>query len=248
MEKSKVGRYKFLAEPFHVDLNGELPIDLLGNSLINTADFHSDPRGFGVTFLKEKNCTWVLSRLAVEINRPPRIYEKFQIETWCEKIYRFFTDRNFIIYGEDGEKIGYARSVWAVINLTTRKPLDLLSLESGHLADYIETEMQCPIEKPSRIKLHEGEMVRQYKAQYSDIDINGHFNSIKYMQHILDLFPAERYRKQHVQRFEIAYVAESTENDTLSFYKEEVNENNINIEVKRKDEVACRCKIIFKDK
>ena len=45
MEKlSKIGRYNFLAEPFHCDLDNNLFIGHLGNHLLNAADFHSRDR------------------------------------------------------------------------------------------------------------------------------------------------------------------------------------------------------------
>ena len=60
---------------------------------------------------------------------------------------RLFTDRNFAITDKEGKKIGYARSVWAMISMNTRKPADLLALHSGSIVDYVCDE-PCPIEKP----------------------------------------------------------------------------------------------------
>ena len=37
--------------------------------------------------------------------------------------------------------------------------------------------------------------VSEYQTRYSDIDINGHVNSIKYIEHILDLFPRSEERR-----------------------------------------------------
>ena len=110
-----------------------------------------------------------------------------------ENVYRLFTDRNFAIIDKEGKKIGYARSVWAMISMNTRKPADLLALHSGSIVDYVCDE-PCPIEKPSRIKVASKEPVAALVAKYSDIDINGHVNSIRYIEHILDLFPIEMYR------------------------------------------------------
>jgi acyl-ACP thioesterase len=84
-------------------------------------------------------------------------------------------------------------------------------------------------------------------AKYSDLDINGHVNSIKYIEHILDIFPLDTYKKKALKRFEIAYVAESYYGDTLSFYLEEKNENEYDIEVRKSStEVVVRSKVIFK--
>ena len=246
MTNSKVGTYNFVAEPFHVDFTGKLTMGVLGNHLLNCAGFHASDRGFGIAELNENRYTWVLSRLAVELEDMPRQYEPFSIETWVENVYRLFTDRNFAILDKEGKPIGYARSVWAMIDLNSRKPADLLTLHGGDITNYI-CEKECPIEKPGRIKVAEKEPIEEYEIRYSDIDINGHVNSIKYIEHILDLFPIETFKEKNIRRFEMAYVAESYYGDTLSFYRTQVSENEFDVEVKKNNaEVCVRSKIILK--
>ena len=255
MKDNKIGTYSFVAEPFHVDFTGRLFMGVLGNHLLNCAGFHASERGFGISELNESNYTWVLSRLAVEMEEMPAQYESFSVDTWVENVYRLFTDRNFAVYGKDGKVYGYARSVWAMINLDTRKPADLLTLHGGRIVDYIETEKPCPIEKPGRIKVGACMPVRSVEMYYNDIDINGHVNSIKYMEHVLDLFPKEWYAGHVIRRFEMAYVAESYFGDVLSFFREENADDTIDIEVRKnvggdnaEGEVVCRSKIKFANK
>lgn len=241
----KIGTYEFIAEPFHVDFTGRLTMSVLGNHLLNSAGFHATDRGFGIASLNENHYTWVLSRLAIELDELPYQYEKFTVQTWVENVYRLFTDRNFAILDKDGKAIGYARSIWAMISLETRKPADLLAIHSGSIVDYV-CDKECPIEKSGRIKMAEEVIAEDYKIKYSDIDINGHVNSIKYIEHILDLFPIDMFKEKRIKRFEMAYVAESYYGDTISFLKEEVNENEYNIEVRKNaGEVVCRSKVIF---
>lgn len=253
--KDKVGTYTFVAEPFHVDFTGKLFMGVLGNHLLNSAGFHATERGFGIAEMNESNYTWVLSRLAVEMMDMPSEYESFSVDTWIENVYRLFTDRNFTIYGKDGKVYGYARSVWAMINLDTRKPADLLALHGQELVDYIETDKICPIEKPGRIKVTQQMPLRTIEVYYNDIDINGHVNSIKYIEHILDLFPKQWFAEKKVARFEMAYVAESYYGDTLSFFRDEVDEGIYDIEIRKnvgsdqpEGEVVCRSKIKFDNK
>lgn len=246
MIDNKVGTYNFVAEPFHVDFMGRLTMGVLGNHLLNCAGFHASDRGFGIAELNENHYTWVLSRLAIELEDMPHQYETFSIQTWVENVYRLFTDRDFALVNKDGKTIGYARSVWAMISMETRKPADLLALHGGSISDYI-CDKECPIDKPGRIKVATEEPVWVYQTRYSDIDINGHVNSIKYIEHILDLFPMETFKDKQVKRFEMAYVAESYYGDSLSFYKEEKEDGSIDIEVRKNDqEVVIRSKIIFK--
>lgn len=241
----KIGTYQFVAEPFHVDFTGHLTLGVLGNHLLNVAGFHSHDRGFGIDKLNEENHTWVLSRLALEMSDLPYQYESFTIDTWVENVYRLFTDRNFAVYNKKGNPIAYGRSVWAMINTVTRKPVDLMAMHNGDIADYI-CDKECPIEKPSRIKVTSQEAVSVLPVKYSDIDINGHVNSIRYIEHILDLFPVEMFREKRVRRFEMAYVAETMADDKMAFYIDKVDDNHFDVEVRKNSmDVVCRSKVIF---
>ena len=246
MNENKIGTYKFVAEPFHVDFTGKLTMGVLGNHLLNCAGFHASERGFGIAEINENHYTWVLSRLAIELEDMPRQYEDFTIQSWIENVYRLFTDRNFELVNKDGKTIGYARSVWAMISMETRKPADLFTLHGESLNKYA-SDCECPIAKPGRIRVTQEAPVAEYLTKYSDIDINGHVNSIKYIEHILDLVPMETFKEKSIRRFEMAYVAESYYGDTLSFYLEEKGENEYDIEVKKNNqEVVVRSKVIFK--
>lgn len=245
MNDAKIGNYKFVAEPFHVDFMGKLTMGVLGNHLLNCAGFHAAERGFGIAEINENQYTWVLSRLAIELEDMPRQYEDFSIQTWVENVYRLFTDRNFELKNKDGKTIGYARSVWAMISMQSRKPADLLTLHGGNISEYI-CDKECPISKPGRIKVTQEVSAVEYQTKYSDIDINGHVNSIKYIEHILDLFPMETFKDKQIKRFEMAYVAESYYGDTLLFYKEEKEDGSIDIEVRKaSNEVVVRSKVVL---
>lgn len=244
-EDSKIGTYEFVAEPFHVDFTGKLALGVLGNHLLNCAGFHASERGFGMVSLNENHYTWVLSRLAIELDALPGQYEKFVIRTWIEDVQRFFTVRNFSLEDREGKTIGHARSIWAMINMETRKPADLLALYGGRIADYI-CDKPCPAGKPGRIRVAATDPAAEYRVKYGDIDVNGHVNSMKYIEHVLDLFPLGQFEAKRVRRFEMAYVAESYYGDTLRFFQEEAGTDEYHIEVKKDgDETVARSKVIF---
>lgn len=249
----KIDSYPFYVEPFHVDLTGRMFLGILGNHLLNAAGRHSQSRGWGIGALNETRHTWVLSRLSIELEEMPRQYEQGTIETWVESVMKLFTNRNFAILRQDGTPYGYARSVWAMIDMETRHPSDLLTLYDGDILNYVvsEEENHCPIAGHGRFRFREPQLVRTIPTHYSDVDINGHINSIKYIEHILDLFPIECFRDQRLQRFEIAYKAESYLGDSLSFYTQEVDANETDIEVRKgltdtsEGEVVCQAKVRF---
>ncbi len=244
----KIDSYPVHVEPFHVDFTGRIFLGVLGNHLLNAAGNHSQRRGWGIGSLNENHYTWVLSRLCIEMEEMPMQYEDIEIRTWVESVMRLFTNRNFSILRSDGTPCGYARSVWAMIDMETRKPCDLLSLYDGDILRYVvePEENVCPIQGHGRLVFREARLARTLDTYYSDVDINGHINSIKYIEHILDLFPRERYERQMVRRLEIAYKAESYLGDRLSFYTQVINDNEIGVEVRKNErEVVCQAKICF---
>lgn len=224
---SKVGRYEFLAEPFHCDFSKRLFMGHLGNHMLNAADFHSNDRGYGMNYLNPIHKTWVLSRLAIEMNEMPKSYDKFFVETWVESAMKFFTSRNFSVVGEDGHQYGYGKSIWAMIDTDTRQPTDILAIHDGLILKYVETEKECPIARSSRVKMGENaKLVRSINTYYNDVDVNGHINSVKYIEHVLDLFSLEWYKQYRLKRLDIAYVAESHQGDVLNFYQEDISSEN----------------------
>jgi len=243
----KVGKYQFLAEPFHCDFSGRLFMGHLGNHMLNAADFHSTDRGFGMKYLMTIKRSWVLSRLAIEVNEMPEQYTKFNVETWVENAMRFFTQRNFAVTDDNGKVYGYGRSVWAMIDTDSRQPCDILSIKDGAINEWIEAEKSCPIDKGGRVKMSDNaEFVHAIDTYYNDVDINGHINSVKYIEHVLDLWSIDWYKEHRIQRFEIAYVAESHAGDKLSFYREETGENEFCVRIVRTDGTeCCRSKVKF---
>lgn len=244
---TKIGSYNFLAEPFHVDFTGHLTLGVIGNHMLNCAGMHADQRGFGISSLNKHNCTWVLSRIVCEFDEYPYQYDTFTIETWVEAVFKLFTKRNFSLIDKNGKVIGYAKSIWAMIDLNTRKPVDLYSIQDASIADYAVPEKTCPIADPSRIKVTTAEPIASLDAKYSDIDINGHFNSVRYIEHILDLFPLTMFSEKHLHRFEIAFVNESHYGDTLDYYLDKIDGNKYNVEIKNQAsaEVICRSSVEF---
>lgn len=253
----KVGTYEFLCEPFHCDFSQHLFMGHLGNHMLNAADFHSNDRDFGIHYLGPRNKTWVLSRLAIDMNEMPKAYQKFTISTWVESAMRYFTNRNFEVKNGD-HVLGYGKSIWAMIDTVSRQPQDILSIREGDIANYIEKEKYCSIDSLSRVKMSkDAEPCYEIKTTYCDTDYNGHINSIKYIEHILNIYPLEHYKQNFLKRLDIAYIAESHCGDVLKFYRETDADGGIMVSIRKvinteksdtssfEEKEVVRCKLTF---
>lgn len=232
----KIETKKVVVESFNTDFQRRLNYETLGRDLLNCAEQHANKRGFGVDDLTSKNHAWVLSRLAIEMREMPTMFTELNISTWIESIYRLFTNRNFSIVGTDGTVYGYARSIWAMIDRDTRQPIELEKLYSKYFLPYIDTDTPCPISPMSHLRpLKEATLESQYTPVASDIDYNGHVNSMKYIQHMCDLVSLDDYRRRNLARLEIAYINETHFGETLGIHTMHPDNETLIVEMRKPD-------------
>ena len=219
----------YTVEPAEGNGQQELPLTLLAKRILEVATLHAESWGVGYSTLIKNRQVWVLSRLTVEMYRYPLINEHYTLQTWIEGYNKHFSSRNFAILGEDGSPCGYARTIWVVIDLDSRTSVDISQFE--YIAENI-SDKACPIEKQSRVRDVHDENAVIYPVTYNDIDLNRHVNSVKYIEHELDLFPFERYDKQRIRRFEISYANEARYGSTLQLLKEEEAPDHFTLEIR----------------
>lgn len=241
------GRYRFNVEPFTEDFQGLISWSNLGNILLRCAQMHAENNGFGFGPMSREQLSWVFSRLIIEMDRRPHTGETFEVTTWPSEIFRQFTVRLFEVRDGEGIIIGRAYSVWALIDINSRQPADLMNLPTGPFTDYLIPAPDFPITGPGRIRVKSEQPALTRTAHVSDLDINGHVNSIRSLEMVLDLFPLETYQTQQVHKVELAYAKEAFCGDTLQFFKEEVQPGVHNIEVRRGEgDVTLRAQVVFK--
>lgn len=243
MEKNKVGEFHFVTESYLLDFKGKITIPMIGTYLLHAASIHAAQRGFGFTDMGEKHTAWVLSRLAIEMKEYPGMSEEITLYTWIEGAARLFTNRCFELVDAKGKSFGYARSIWAAIDLETRRPtpLDIEGL------NYYKVDRPCPIESPGKILPVEDKAPGvPYRVKYSDLDVNGHLNSIKYMEHLLDMFDIEMYKEKEISRFEIAYLSEGWYGMDLSLHKAETAPDKYGMSICHEDKAICRAAVSWK--
>lgn len=234
--------YSFQIQPQYVDFQFRVTMAALGDILLTAAGFNADDNGFGLRRLHELDYAWVLSRLAIEMKQFPEQYEKIEVETWIEEVGRVSTTRNFCIRNEKNEIIGNACSNWVMLDMKTRRAKDLMTLDGIH--EFASGDIGL-IQKPIKLGSIDGEGYDAFKVKYSDIDINGHVNSIRYIQWISDCFSLDCYRKYQVKRFEINYVNEMLFNDFVEIIGHEIEPGDFRFEIRKEDKIACRARVVF---
>ncbi|RHJ86664.1 acyl-[acyl-carrier-protein] thioesterase [Parabacteroides sp. AM08-6] len=243
MDKNKVGEFHFITESYLMDFRGRITIPMIGMYLLHAASSHAADRGFGYDDMTERHTAWVLSRLAIEMTSYPAMSESVTLYTWVDEVGKLFTSRCFELVNGEGKTFGYARSIWAAIDMETRRPT---LLDVAGLGAYI-TDRPCPIEKPGKIAMVENDTAGEsYRVKYSDLDVNGHLNSVKYMEHLLDLFDISMFREKEISRFEIAYQAEGKYGMELSLHNKEMAPDSYSMAICNEGKAICRAAVTWK--
>lgn len=239
-----IGRFEFMIDAYLSDFRGKATLPMIGGFMLQAATKHAEERGFGYSSMTSKKRVWVLSRMAIEIFEYPSNDNIFVIKTWVASVNRIFTERYFSFEDANGKEIGFAKSLWASIDIETRKPTNVLELEG--LSDYI-VDKPCPIENLSKIPILKDnfQIADRFIVKYSDIDINKHLNSMKYIEHFVNIFDIEMFKAKNINRFEINYIAEGQYGSKIDILQCKEKESQYILEMKSGETIVSSARITW---
>ncbi len=242
--EGQLQKYKFPVFPQDVDGKQHLRMVALESCILNTAGLAAAENGFGSVDMINEGVTWVLSRLAIEMRSLPEQYTDMYIETWVEDYGRLLTTRNFTIYDHEDRPIGHACSLWALMDMKTRRPVNL---QTHPDLQRFANGVPSPIAKPDKIGAVQGEAKAEHRVSYSDIDFNGHTNSMKYVEWMLDAYPIEQLYEKRIRRFELNYQHEALHGEQVRICWED-SEGQTAFAVQSADgKDFCRARIVWGD-
>lgn len=200
-------RFTFVIEPKDVDLKGRATMASVFDYMMRTAHLHAQRYKLGMYDIREQNLSWVILRAVVEMETVLRANDTFSIVTWVSECNRLSCVRNFIILDAGEKEIGHAVTQWSIIDHTTRRPVNLL--EMPRIIRHMHPEYPTCGLYPKKIQpLQEYDSRNSHRVVYSDLDFNGHVNSLKYLQWMLDQLPIEWASGRQLWHFDVNYVHE----------------------------------------
>lgn len=208
-----------LIEPFDVDAMRRLRPQTLFAFLLNSAWNHAKGTNYGHDELSARNLKWVLIKVQMIIKRLPRWGERITIETWGKRRVKLYALRDFTVSSWDGEKLVSATSSWMVLHKTSGRPQrfdqksDSLPWQPGR--DEIETNF----EKVEELK--NGKEVARFRVLFSDIDVNRHVNSSKYLQWMIDSHACRYLEAVEPRSIELNFLSEALPDDEVTVLSEE---------------------------
>ena len=236
-----IAEYSYRVQPLDVDFKEQMRTTQLLGYMLHTAGQHADENGFGIHTLHSTGRAWVASRIAMEIDRYPMAEEAFHIQTWIEDFGRVFTTRNFRFLNANREEIGGGTSIWCMLDMESRKAIDLAHSEYASFANGIPS----PVSRAAKVAGVQAEAISRHRVKYSDLDFNHHANSMKYIEWMMDLFPLEFFQTNAVKRLDINYVSEIRFGEIVDIYRQQDAADRCRFDMRRGDGVICRTTMHF---
>ena len=168
--------------------------------------------------LLSKGQAFVLSKVRIVFHRPIFAYDNIVAHTWsCEsKGYSFH--RCFSITKES-ETVAEAASVWALVDIQTRKPIRVEEFHPNFTDD-------APItpDVPPRIQIpNELDEIGVHKVAYSETDRNRHMNNVRYLDMISDFMDMEELLWEKAS---FSFLNEAKTGEVLRIFKKTVGDEH----------------------
>ncbi len=170
------------------DRNGRLKVWNVANHFQDCSIKHSQSLHAGVEELLAARRAWVLARWQIVIDRLPTVGENIRVGTWPTEFNKFIGMRNFVMEDSAGQRIAWADSAWAFIDIDNMRP----ARAQGFLVDVYTVEPPLDEEYDrSKIKVC-GELSGEdsFVAGERYMDTNGHMNNGQYIYKAMEYLPA----------------------------------------------------------
>ncbi len=197
-----------------LDVNGRSTPLVFCQMMQDAAWNHAKSLGMGRSYALKNNLMFALYNELLTAYKYPVFNEVLKVRTWIEGKDKLYLYRNFLVVDDKDDKVAEAFTRWFVVDLKMKRPLRTKSYRD---------QMDLPLvsDKTSKQftdipKLENLEGTYSFKVHYRDLDINGHANSTRYIDWILDGLELE-FRKIHrLDELQIAYLSQALYNDQIT--------------------------------
>lgn len=214
--------HSFFLSAGDANAEGTLSVTVLATKIIEIATEHANLLGIGNPSMQDINVGWVLSRLTIEMKQYPLVNSNYILKTWIEDFNRHFSARCFSIEDDNKNILGYARSIWMLMDATSHTNYGLSHL---HLNDDVISGESAPIDRQEKhipimpegttSSLNKKYLVATakpyfYRFKYCDLDFYRHVNTVRYIAMLMNQFSLEEHDNYMIERLELSFLHEAS--------------------------------------
>ncbi len=169
----------------------------------DTANEHCRLIHIGRDDLAKRGLSWVLFKVELQIEQYPRLDQKVTIRTFTKGSRFKFCPRYYIIRNQEGQEICKAGALWMIMDMRSRTTL--IPQKCG-IEPPNEQYNGVPLQISTASKMIEGaKKIFDYQPVYSEIDLNGHVNNVRYADWLCNDLGLDLLREKEIQSLSINY-------------------------------------------
>ena len=202
---------------------------------------HTNELGIGSGELRKQNILWVITRTQMEITRLPKYEEEVTCITYAGTDMKMFYPRYFRMVDKDGNILINLTSIWAIIDSETRKPIFQCPFSEKLVEEHLPDELPFPKKIDAK---EETFLVEERLIHYSDVDLNGHLNNVKYIELLTDVHDSLFHHKNAIKTLTMNYLKEIKEGSRVQVMASKGNPELV--EIKSDDQVCFTALVEYK--
>lgn len=196
----------FILRSAQCDMHGAWKPSAILECMQETAGVHSASFGLDRDTMLDMGVVWVLSRVAVQMERVPLTGETLTVETYPTPNRHLFYPRTHVFRDAQGAPIGCANSLWVLMDVRERRITQHAEVLARVLSD---PALKSPLGLPATVRPLPCEGTCAVLApQFTDYDINHHVNNTKYLDWCLNALGTEALQTRCIADFTVNYDAE----------------------------------------
>ncbi|PJI08494.1 acyl-ACP thioesterase [Clostridium sp. CT7] len=197
---------------YEVDSHGKATIASIMSYLEDLATYQTEKLGMSLKYFRDNKIAWVVYKWEVHMDKYPEYGDRIEVSTLPYSIRKFYAYRKYEIFNK-GERIGYANSLWFLIDTEKRKPCRITNniYKMYNLTE--EDNEQIPFDRLRKLK--QVDYKNSFKVRYSDIDTNKHVNNVKYVSWVLENVPMEIISEHEISDLKVMYQKETAYGETI---------------------------------
>ena len=208
MKQSKL----FTVDSHDVDFNGVARASSLIRYMQESAEEHLRTCGTSNEALRKSGRAFLLSRFSVSFYESVWAYEQIEVQTWATESRGFSFGRCYRVL-RDGVIVAEATSVWALVDVETRRPIRVNDFEID-----LEPEDMLALDVPPRVLCPQNEQMHlraEHSVSYRELDANVHMNNTCYSDMLCNTLDM---RGKRLFRMSINFINEAKLHDSLNIY------------------------------
>lgn len=207
------------------------------------ATMHAEAAGLNDELYAATHTAYVLAKLALHIDRTPRVDETLTVTTRPERCKRAVNKRVTFFYDAAGQQVAVLDSRWVLID--TDKRLILRKHPEAFNDCWAE---DVPFELPMKmVKAAPEDCVPagEYTATYSRCDMNGHMNNTRYVDILCDALPWNVWDEGEVRDLKVYYHREVPRGESFALLQAQTGEKQCYFCGQREEKAAFEASITF---